>query len=65
MRTTLNLPDDLIRQAQKATGVRTKTEAIILGLKSLLRHKQAEALLALRGKLPLRINLNKSRERPA
>jgi len=63
MRTTLNLPADLVRKAQKAVRARTKTAAIILGLKSLLRQENAEALLSLRGKLPLHIDLNKSRQR--
>jgi len=63
MRTTLNLPSDLIRKAQHAVRARTKTEAIILGLKSLLRRENAEALLSLQGKLPLHIDLNKSRQR--
>lgn len=61
MRTTLNLPADLLRRATKAAGTRTKTETIVLGLHSLLRRHQAEALLALRGKLSLRIDLGKSR----
>jgi len=63
MRTTLNLPSDLVRKAQRAVRARTKTEVIILGLKSLLQQKKAEALLALRGKLPLHLDLNKSRQR--
>ena len=63
MRTTLNLPSDLVRKAQQAVRARTKTEAIIMGLKSLLRQENAEALLSLQGKLPLRINLERSRQR--
>jgi Arc/MetJ family transcription regulator len=63
MRTTINLPAELIREAQKAAGVRTKTETIILGLKLVLRRRQNEDLLALRGKVSLRVDLNKSRQR--
>jgi hypothetical protein len=63
MRTTLNLPGDLVRKAQKAARARTKTETIIQGLRALLRQEQAEGLLALQGKLPLRIDLSKSRAR--
>ena len=63
MRTTLNLPEQLLRKAQRAVRARTKTEAIILGLQTLLRREKAEALLALRGKLPLHLDLNKSRQR--
>ena len=63
MRTTLDLPEDLLRRAQKAAHAQTKTEAIILGLKSLLRQEKLLALASLRGKFPLEINLRASRER--
>jgi hypothetical protein len=63
MRTTLNLPSDLLRKAQHAVRARTKTETIIMGLKSLLRQESAEALLSLQGKLPLHIDLGKARQR--
>jgi Arc/MetJ family transcription regulator len=36
MRTTLNLDDDLVKQALAATGAKSKTEVIELGLKSLV-----------------------------
>ena len=64
MRTTLNLPEQLVRDAQKAVHARTKTEAIVLGLQSLLRRQKLDALRLLRGKLSLKIDLNASRERP-
>jgi hypothetical protein len=63
MRTTLNLPEELLRKAQKAVGARTRTEAIILGLQALLRRQKSEQLLSLEGKLPLQLDLHKSRER--
>jgi hypothetical protein len=63
MRTTLNLPSGLLRKAQQAVHARTKTEAIVMGLKSLLRRGNAEALLSLERKLPLRIDLERSRQK--
>ena len=63
MRTTLDLPQDLIRKAQNVLHARTKTETIILGLKQVLRRDKISGLIALRGKMNLKIDLKKSRER--
>ena len=63
MRTTLDLPEKLLAQARRAAGARTKTEAIILGLKELTRRKAIEKLWSLRGKIPLELDLAKSRSR--
>jgi len=53
MRATLNIPDELVGQAQEATGARTKTEAIVIALKEVVRRKKIEELLALRGKIDI------------
>jgi hypothetical protein len=63
MRTTLDLPRKLMREAMKALNARTKTETIIRSLEEIIRRKNIEELLALRGKLPLNIDLNKARGR--
>jgi hypothetical protein len=63
MRTTLNLPAAMLKKAQKACRARTKTETIIQGLQALLKQEKIETLIALRGRLPLRIDLGKSRQR--
>lgn len=63
MRTTLDLPSDLIRKAQKISRAKTKTETIILALKAFIRHEKLDALMALKGKIPLKLNLNKARGR--
>ncbi|OGR88688.1 MAG: hypothetical protein A3A86_05000 [Elusimicrobia bacterium RIFCSPLOWO2_01_FULL_60_11] len=63
MRTTLDLPQDLLRKAQSVLHARTKTETIILGLKQVLRRDKISGLIALRGKMNLKIDLKKSRER--
>jgi hypothetical protein len=63
MRTTLNLPEDLLRKAQKASHARTKTEAIILGLESLIRYEKLITLTSFRGKLPIHVDLRASRNR--
>lgn len=53
MRATLNIPDELVNEAQKATGAKTKTEAIVIALKEVVRNKKIEELLALRGKVDI------------
>jgi Arc/MetJ family transcription regulator len=52
MRTTLNLDDDLIREAARLTGLRVKTDVIHEGLRALIIRESARRLAALGGKLP-------------
>ena len=63
MRTTLDLPLRLLEAACRASGARTKTEAIILGLKELTRRKKIERLWGLRGRIPMDLDLDKARAR--
>ena len=51
MRATLNIPDDLIKEVQKITGARTKTEAIVISMEEMIRRKKIRNLLALKGKI--------------
>lgn len=52
MRTTLDLDRELLQQALKETGARSKTEVIEMGLRALLERKARERLAALYGKRP-------------
>jgi hypothetical protein len=61
-RVTVNLPDELLRDAEVATG-QGITETLIAGLKLLAHRRAYTKALALRGKLDLQINLDISRER--
>ncbi len=63
MRTTIDIPNDLIKDAMKASQAKTKTMAIILGLKELINHYKLEQLRALRGKLEISTDLRISRKR--
>jgi hypothetical protein len=63
MRTTLNLPGQLLQKAKKALKAKTKTETIVRSLEEIIRRQKVESLLALRGKLPLDIDLDKARGR--
>lgn len=51
MRTNIEIDDDLMREALRASGVRTKREAVELGLRTLVQLRAQEAIKALRGKI--------------
>jgi hypothetical protein len=63
MRTTLDLPEDLLFEAQKICHCRTKTEVIKLALKSLIRNQKLLALKNYQGKIKLDIDLDTLRKR--
>jgi Arc/MetJ family transcription regulator len=51
VRTNIVIDDDLMNNAIKASGLKTKREAVELGLRILINLKQQEGLKSLRGKL--------------
>lgn len=51
MRTNIVIDDKLMADALKATGARTKREAVELGLKTLLQLNHQSELRRLRGKV--------------
>lgn len=51
MRTNIEINDKLMNEVLKATGVKTKKEAVELGLKTLMRLKKQENIKNFRGKL--------------
>ena len=51
MRTNIIIDDTLMADVLKATGAKTKREAVELGLKTLLTLKQQEAIKVFKGKL--------------
>ncbi|MCC6394678.1 MAG: type II toxin-antitoxin system VapB family antitoxin [Bryobacterales bacterium] len=51
MRTNIVIDDDLMREALRATGLKTKREAVELGLRTLVRLKEQARIRRLRGKL--------------
>ena len=51
MRTNIVIDDALMQDVLKVTGLKTKREAVELGLKTLLRLKKQESIKAFRGKL--------------
>ena len=51
MRTNIVIDDKLMRDTLRATGLKTKREAVEQGLRSLLRLKRQAEIRKLRGKL--------------
>ncbi len=51
MRTNIDIDDKLMGDVLKATGLKTKKDAVELGLKTLIRLKKQQNIRALRGKL--------------
>ena len=51
MRTNIVIDDKLMQESLRATGLKTKREVVELGLKTLLRLRQQEAIRRFRGKL--------------
>jgi len=61
MRTNIVIDDELMSQVMKLTGLRTKREAVELGLKALLKLKKQESIRNYRGKLDWRGDLDDMR----
>ena len=51
MRTNIVIDDELMSSVMKLTGIRTKREAVELGLKTLLKLQKQENIRNYRGKL--------------
>jgi Arc/MetJ family transcription regulator len=65
MRTTLDLPAELLEEARTALGFKSKTDTIVLALRELLRRRRLDELKDLLGHVRLDIDVARSRRRPA
>lgn len=61
MRTNIVIDDTLMDEALKATGLKTKKEALELGLKTLIRLRKQADIKDFRGKLSWEGDLHESR----
>lgn len=61
MRTNIEIDDQLMQDVLRLTGVKTKREAVELGLRQLLRLRQQEEIRRFRGKLAWEGDLNAMR----
>jgi Arc/MetJ family transcription regulator len=64
MRTTLDLPENLLEEARERLGFKSKTDTVILALQELVRKKRIEDLKSMLGHVQLDIDLPDSRRRP-
>ena len=61
MRTNIVIDDDLMRDALKATGAKTKREAVELGLRTLLKLRKQQQIKTLRGRISWQGDLDRMR----
>jgi len=61
VRTNIEIDDKLMKDALKATGARTKREAVELGLKTLVQLRAQEKARELKGKITWEGDLNAMR----
>jgi Arc/MetJ family transcription regulator len=64
MRTTLEVPEDLLNEAQRLLQFKSKTDTVISSLRELIRRKRIEELKEMAGSIRLDVDLNRSRRRP-
>jgi len=64
MRTTLDIPEELIEEARTRLGFKSKTDTVVLALRELVRKQRIEELKEVLGSVDLEIDLDASRRRP-
>ena len=65
MKKTLHIDETLLEEAKEASGARTDTDAVRLGLEALVRHAAYERLRALRGSEPAAKDAPRRRAQPS
>jgi len=63
MRTTLDLPEDLLNKAMSLSQIKTKTQVITTALQEMIRKSEISDLKKFKGKVDLNIDLNTLRGR--
>jgi Arc/MetJ family transcription regulator len=64
MRTTLDLPGDLLEEAMTSLNFKSKTDTVVYALRELMRRQKLDELKGLAGRVPLEINIAAARRRP-
>ena len=62
MKKTLHIDESLLREARSASGAKTDTDTVRLGLEALVRQAAYDRLSALRGKEPKANDVPRRRE---
>jgi len=63
MRTTLDLPAELLEEARTALGFTSKTDTVVVALRELVRRRRLDELKALLGRVRLDVDVDRSRRR--
>jgi Arc/MetJ family transcription regulator len=63
MRTTLDLPAELVDEARSVLGFTSKTDTIVLALRELVRRRRIDELKDLLGRVVLDVDVARSRRR--
>jgi hypothetical protein len=63
MRTTLEIPENLILEIMKLTGAKTKNQAIKEALESQIKLIKRKRLISMKGTIDLEIDLDTMRKR--
>jgi Arc/MetJ family transcription regulator len=61
MKTTIDIPDELIEEAKKAAHCKTKKEAIMIALSDYIKKMRIEQAINMEGKLKFSDNMEKTR----
>ena len=64
MRTTLDLPEDLVEEARTAVGFKSKTDTVVYALREVVRRSRVEQLKSTFGTMKIDLDLARSRRRP-
>lgn len=64
MRTTLDIPGELIEEARRLLGFKSKTDTVVVSLRELIRRRRIDELKTLLGKVRLDVDIRASRRRP-
>ncbi|MEM9326891.1 MAG: type II toxin-antitoxin system VapB family antitoxin [Bacteroidota bacterium] len=63
MRTTLDLPEELLLEAMRISGAKTKSQVIREALESLILREKRRKLISFKGKIDLDVDLDALRGR--
>ena len=61
-RTVVNIEDDILEKAQKLTGIKKKVDIVNYALKRLVKQKEIEKIVELKGKIEWTGNLKEMRK---
>ncbi len=64
MRTTLDVPEELLNEARRLLQFKSKTDTVIFSLRELIRRKRIGELKEMADSIQLDVDLDRSRRRP-